>query len=393
MKKHLCTANVLNISNSPNTIGLEDILFNTAKIDSFSLLIPYNKDTKNTLIVSSTFTEMYRKVYKDTGEVEEDLNFYNNYEKVDDTLTKTFIKYKSVQRLWNGQNTYFVQVMITSKLLLSNYFTGINKNNIDLILDRINNDQIIRIDKNTLLNSFVTDIDLCKDYKVTEDQFKELKQHLLDLILPTKLSVVNSKRINSKDMFGIQYNERHKSTPAKPFAKLYFKTAELINKSTDFYVQNLQHHKGLIAKGIGRFEVTIKASQHKKKLGIEDLKTLNDLLNLEQSKLNVIYTLIVNQYYKKTNKIKKTNSEKMNTSNLIILNFIDYILSFNKDITTAELVNIISANAYDKKQKSDIKSKVYEVIQLSKNNKQILSNDEKKKVVIGVLKDLNILED
>ena len=392
MKENYTGTNVQNISDLSNQQSLNALLFNTSKIDSFSLLIPFEEDNKDALIVSSTFNEPYQKVYY-TGETEEDFNFYNNYQKIDDFNTSTFIKYKVVRRLWNGENKSFVQVMLTSKLLLNNYFTGINKNNIDLILDRINNDNIVYLDKNTLLNSFVTDIDLCKDYEVNKDQFIELKQQLISLVIDSKQSVINSKRINSNDMFGIQYNERHKATPAKPFAKLYFKTAELINKSKDFYIKNLQHHSKQINKGIARFEVTIKASQHKKKLGIEKVKTLNDLLNLDHKELNRIYNSIVNEYYTASNKIKNTNTEKMSTSNLIISKLIDKILQLDNSITTAELIHIVCVDISDRKQKHLAKNKILEVIQLSNNSKQIALNDEKKKVVIDVLKDLNILED
>ena len=392
MKENYTGTNVQNISDLSNQQCLNALLFNTSKIDSFSLLIPFEEDNKDALIVSSTFNEPYQKVYY-TGETEEDFNFYNNYQKIDDFNTSTFIKYKVVRRLWNGENKSFVQVMLTSKLLLQDYFTGINKNNIDLILDRINKDHVIRLDKNTLLNSYVVDIDICKDYQINEDQFKELKQHLISLVLPKKQSVLNSKRINSKDMFGIQYNERHKATPSKPFAKLYYKTSELINKSTEFYFKNLKVYAGIISKGIARFEVTIKASQHKKKLGIDNVKTLNDLLNLSQLELNTIHSKIVSEYYTASNKIKNTNIEKMSTSNLIISKLIDKILQLDDTITTAELIHIVCVDAYDKRQKHDAKNKILEVIQLSNNSKQIALNDEKKKVVIDVLKDLNIFED
>ena len=392
MKENYIGTNVQNISDLSNQQSLNALLFNTSKIDSFSLLIPFEEDNKDALIVSSTFNEPYQKVYY-TGETEEDINFYNNYEKVNNLDTSTFVKYKVVKRLWNGENKAFVQVMLTSKLLLNNYFTGINKNNIDLILDRINNDNIVYLDKNTLLNSFVTDIDLCKDYEVNKDQFIELKQQLISLVIDSKQSVINSKRINSKDMFGIQYNERHKATPSKPFAKLYYKTSELINKSTEFYLKNLKGYAGIISKGIARFEVTIKASQHKKKLGINNVKTLNDLLNLSQLELNTIYSKIVSEYYTASNKIKNTNTEKMSTSNLIISKLIDKILQLDETITTAELIHIVCVDAYNKRQKHDAKSKILEVIQLSNNSKQIALNDEKKKVVIDVLKDLNIFED
>lgn len=371
---------------------LQKIPFKKVKIDSFTLLIPYLEETKHQLIVSQTFTESYAKVYG-TGELEDDPTFYTNYVKTENKDSKTFLKYKNIERLFNGERKKFIQIMITSKLLKGEYFEGLNSVNIDQIYNYIIADQVIRISKEDFLNSYVTDIDLCRDFKTDLEGFKKLKQFMLELVIPGKESLLNSKRIDSKDVFGIQYNERHKATPSKPFAKLYFKSKELLEKSTSFYEANLLDFEKEIIEGISRLEVTIKAYKHKERLGIGNIKSLNDLLSIPNSDLENIFNSIIKEYYESTRKLKEENSDKMKTSDLILLNGIDYILSVKPQITKAELIRIFCKDAYDKKQKYDIKNKVEEVILLSENRKKISSNDEAYKVPIEVLKTVGIFED
>lgn len=367
------------------------IPFSKAKIDSLTLLIPYQESEKHSLIISSTFTEKYSKVYE-SSEIESSETFYTNYVKTENKEFKTFLKYKCIERLFNSEHTKFIQVMITAKLLKDDYFDGLNMSNIDEVYNYIIEDGVLRITKEHLLNSYVTDIDICRDFKASIDDFKKLKAYMLELVILSKESVLYSKRIDSKDVFGIQYNERHKATPSKPFAKLYFKTKELTEKSKDFYTANLQEFEKELFEGVARLEVTIKAYKHKERLGIENIKTLNDLLSVSQDDLESIYNSIIKEYYESTRKPKEDNSAKMKTSELILLNSIEYILTVRPQITQAELVRVFCKNAYDKKQKYDIKNKVEEVIKLSESKKQISLNDEAYKVPVGILKTIGIFE-
>lgn len=371
----------------------KNIPFKKAKIDSLTLLIPYQEEEKYSIIISSTFTEKYSKKYDDTGEIESSEHFYTNYIKTENKEFKTFLKYKCIERLFNGESKKFIQIMLTAKLLKDEYFEGLNFSNIDQVYNYIIEDRVIRINREDFLNSYITDIDLCRDFKANIDDFKKLKAYMVELVIPTKESVLYSKRIDSKDVFGIQYNERHKATPSKPFAKLYFKSKELTEKSREFYCANLQEFEEEVFEGIARLEVTIKAYKHKERLGIEDVKTLNDLLSISQSQLETIFNSIIQEYYENTRKPKEENSDKMKTSDLILLNGIDYIVSLKPKITKAELIRVFCRDAYDNKQRYDIKKKVEDVVLLSENKKTISSNDEAYKVPIDILKTIGILED
>lgn len=366
------------------------IKYNLPKIDSFTLLIPINSVD----VVSSTFLQKFSKLYE-TGEIEENTKeFYNNYEKTENLDSKTFLKYKRIYRLWNGERIEFLQIMVTSKLLKENYFDGINTLNFETIYNYINTDGVITITKENLLNSFVTDIDICKDFKVNIDGFRTLKRMMLENVLPEKESLLNSKKVNSKDdVFGIQYNERHKATPTRPFMKLYFKSIELKSEKTlPFTEVNLKDYETEINYGIARVEVTLKNSKHKERVGIKEVKTLKELLGLSSAKLENVYNSILSEYYAEREPLKQTK-ERMTPTDLIITNLLEFALRCNKELSTEEIVFITTKGAYDTKQKSIIKAKTIEVLQGLRAYKEIKKNDSEKSIPIEIMKNLGIFKD
>lgn len=365
-------------------------IFNRAKFDSFTISIPFDSCT----IIDSTFGESFIKVYSNTAEIEENKDFYNNYITKKDSKTQTFVKYKIVEQLTAKGRAKVVQIMLTSKLLLKDYFQGINLQNIDFILDRINLEQIIYIDKKTLLSANVTDIDICKDFKLNTKQFNDLKKAMEQNVLPNKQKYVESKSERAKELFGLQLNSRAKATPTNPFAKLYCKTIELQKKSKDFYIQNLQeHHDKIIKQGIARFEVTIKAQRHKDRLKISHVKTLNDLLSLTPAEVNDIYQKIVFQYFKPTKRTPAEQSKDLKGYELALKNAIDWICMLDSKVTTAEILNKFLQGTANKKQKFDLKKMILRLIEKHTIlSKKIAQNDSEKAEVTDILKTLKIYD-
>lgn len=369
---------------------MQDI-FNRAKFDSFTISIPFDSCT----IIDSTFGESFIKVYSNTAEIEENKDFYNNYITKKDSKTQTFVKYKIVEQLTAEGRAKFVQIMLTSKLLLKDYFQGIDLQNIDFILDRINSEQIIYIDKKSLLSANITDIDICKDFKLNTKQFNELKKAMEQNVLPNKQKYVESKSERAKELFGLQLNSRAKATPTNPFAKLYCKTIELQKKSKDFYIQNLQeHHDKIIKQGIARFEVTIKAQRHKDRLKISHVKTLNDLLSLTPAEVNEIYQKIVFQYFKPTKRTAGTETNlDLKYYEQGLLNFINGYLMYDSSISSAEILQIGLKETKNKKQKADLKKCILRLIENHTIlSKKIAQNDSEKAEVTDILKTLKIYD-
>lgn len=364
------------------------MIYNYSKIDSFTLLILL----KDLEIRSSTFLSAYQKLYS-SGEVEDSEEFYNSYAKTENKNAKTFLKYKKVSRIFKGERKDFIQIMITSKLLRKNYFNGLNKINIKDIYNYIIDDDIINLSEESFLNSYVTDIDICKDYKANENEFKALKDMLKENVLSTKEHVVKTQRINSAVMFGIQFNERHKATPTKPFAKLYFKSEELQSaKTLPFTNVNLNSYFEDIKNGIARFEVTIKNFEHKKRLGIQDVKTLYDLLEIPETKLDILHTSIVREYYEQDFRVRKSNTE-MTPTECIEQGFLNRIYKLQPTITSEELIFECTRDIEKGSKRSKVKKQVLEAIALNQNKKPILANSIKQKTALDIVKNLGIFED
>lgn len=372
--------------------------FNQPKIDSFTVLLPF----KTVKIESHTFTAKYEKLYLDSGVVIDNENskeFYENYCQTSNDQKKCFLKYKRIKLTTSfGNNNLapvkddFIQIMITSKLALNNYFTGIDNITIHDVLKYINEDGIISLTLDQLLDAKVTDIDICKDFQANTQTFKDLKAFMLEYILDSKRNVIDSKSANVKESFGILYNQRHKATPTKPFMKLYNKTMELVSsdKKRSFKEANLSHMEEIISNGIARIEVTIKNNRHKTKLGIDHVKNLRDLISLDQLELNRIYSEIISQYYNPVTKKKELNTLKMTPMDSIIANLIKYIIKQNKEITTHELIQIAMNEVQDNQDRYRIKLKCLEIIEKLGVNKSLKNNDFKKQEAIEIMQNLNI---
>jgi hypothetical protein len=361
---------------------------NKAKIDSFSLLIPIENIT---ITLHSFFTQKFIKVYT-TGEPEESESFYKNIQKVQCTTTATLTKYQKVHRIYNDTNRKFIHIVITSKHLGKAYFEGINSNNIETIFEHINSQNIIHVPCiDTFLSSYVVDIDIAKDFKTNINEFKALKNILIENVLPLKQKYLHSKNINSTGAkFGIQYNERSKATPTTPFGKLYNKTNELLSNSEKFYETNLLHISDEIAQGIARIEFTIKASAHKKRLGIK-FTTLKELLNFSQDELNNIYTKLINEYYFKVETMKKAKATEGAKDTLIYYLMQDAFKS-NTHLTIEHLLFKMLQNETCRMKKSRMKKVLLETYEKLNKKENLSSRTEGQKVVIDILKNIGIYE-
>jgi hypothetical protein len=169
--------------------------------------------------------------------------------------------------------TEYIGIIINTKHLKERYFEGITLDNINVIVDEINAQNVIGIDKETLLSSSIGDLDICIDFPATIDSFK--------MLVKRQFPMVQQK---SKDNFaselkathlGLYLNTRDNCYPSKPFFKFYHKSIELENKSSDFAEKFL---KKVNYQNIGRCEVNLKNTRH---LDYHKIKarTLGEILN------------------------------------------------------------------------------------------------------------------
>jgi len=367
------------------------IPFEKVKIDSFSLLIPFEDVT----IIDDYFNQKYIKVYSgglvesQTSQDEiQDKEFYNRQFHSTNNGIKSSIKV--ISRLWNGENKNFIHIVITSKFLKEQCFEGINKANVDLIHKYIEDLKIIKVTKATLLTSFVTDIDFCIDLSQPKELYDKQNKYLKGLVLNSLKGYL--KRFNNAN---IQLNERPKATPAKPFVKVYFKTdllfQEAIENEDSFYASYLTEYASEIKKGISRFEVTLKNYKHKEKLKLKHVKTLNDLLNLDQSELKEVHENIFKSYFEP--KKMRINKSKLTPTDKMLVHTFNKLVELDNNFTETEILNLF-IHEFEGAQKVRIKQKTRDLLEFISNKKQLEINetDFDKKQILDNLKLLGVFE-
>ena len=198
----------------------------------------------------------------------------------------------------NGVSQDTLKLGFSAKTLKGDYFNGINKDNIDDILNFINSEGVIKINKRTLLQSVVVDTDICIDMVLESNTSKDFFSHLH--------AMSDAKKDTSPNHFtkptnrGIEWSDRNKvgkGYKTKQYLKFYDKYLELNHKSSVFYEAYLKNNPfiNLVENKQVRAETTIKNSAHWKTYGIE-IKTLQDLLDLNLSECTEIFKRPLNHY-------------------------------------------------------------------------------------------------
>lgn len=352
------------------------IPFNKAKIDSLSLFIPISK----VKIIDTTFTKKYFYCFEGTSEIEENDRFYKNMVYHNNKGIKT--KISKIQRLFNGKPDEYIHLVLTSKMLKENYFHGINSTNIKTIYDYVMSLKIFECTIQVFLNSTFSDLDLCKDLKTESIVYKAQNNHLKNTV------PINKRRYLRPFQNGnIQFNERKTGTPTNPFIKFYNKT-DLLIKDGVFMNSYLTDYSKEIRIGIQRIEGTIKAYKHRKYLGIQNVKTLEDILKLNTNDLDNLHTKLIKGYFE----LKKMNTNKTITpQEKIIVHLMSHHIK--NGMTKDEIYNLF-IHEFEGVQKMRIKQKFNKLINYITNPEKLKINesDEVKKEIVSNLKLLGIYE-
>jgi len=153
--------------------------------------------------------------------------------------------------------TEYIGIIINAKHLKERYFEGITLNNLDIIVNEINAQNIIKIKKEALLSSSIGDLDICVDFDASTDAFSKLIKRQYPMVQQSSRDTFSSEQ--KATHLGLYLNSRHNCYPSKPFFKFYHKTIELETKSNDFANKFL---KNLDFQNIGRCEVNLKNTKH-----------------------------------------------------------------------------------------------------------------------------------
>ena len=142
------------------------------KIDSFKIRIP--KDTLNEITLPDNLNAKIISIYAETGEIINS-NQQGIKEKLstlklsnDNENTSVTIAIESIRTTFNQRE--YLTLKITSKLLKQLYYKGINNKTIYNVVEYLNSVGVgITIEQ--ILKSEVTDIDICKDFTLKQNEY------------------------------------------------------------------------------------------------------------------------------------------------------------------------------------------------------------------------------
>ena len=287
------------------------------KIDSFKLRVP----RVNVNFVDPKFSAKYQKLYSDTGEIDEHINLDKHKVDITKGITTRIGVVHSMDAKGGGE---YVVFQINAKMLKNKYFQGINRQNIKNIYKFLMSFNLVFVEYKVFLDGLISDIDLCFDFNITREAMVETNQKIYENVLPYCYKYV-SKPFRKKTNTGLQFNDRSKSTPSKPYCKIYHKTTELETKSEEFanhFLKNTDY------QNIGRFEYTMAQEIIKeyKDLSPTDrllLEFINRLISRGSDKHNIYTALNIFDIPQEKSRMKKKLFqllEKVNDKHQLIAN-------------------------------------------------------------------------
>jgi len=221
-----------------------------------------------------------------------------------------------------------VVVLINSKHICSDYFSGITQDNIREVYNKIIACKVIETPFNTFVNSPIVDVDFKKDTVIGYDDYHK------------SLSVIKEcgKLSKYKDdgclpfANGIQFSHR-KTTKflSKPFFKIYHKEIELNQISFDFsnkYLKGIDYVNGV------RIECTVKNKKHFQSLDVKD-NSLKTVLSLSNEVKDNFISEIVKKHLSKREMTKPKKNLGLNPSQQILFDYVNLLLNNGNSIDGA----------------------------------------------------------
>tara|TARA_B110001450_G_scaffold136988_1_gene128650 strand:- start:2489 stop:3577 length:1089 start_codon:yes stop_codon:yes gene_type:complete len=254
------------------------------KIDSLKITFPFSQ----VHIVDNKLGQEYKRLFEHSGEVETRVNqetgaleeFVNLQNHVVDETFGIKSRIAIGTQVHGDQINRVVYVQVNAKMLREKYDEGITFDNWKMLYNHIINLQVVYIDERTWMHGLVSDIDFCYDFVATAAELVSFSNRLKTLVLPHMVKFLYGQW-SQKTNVGLQFRERSKGTPAKPFIKFYHKGLELLYNSVDFYNKFLKGN-GTDYSCVSRLEINLKNSDHKKYHNLTHIKSFIDLMEITQ---------------------------------------------------------------------------------------------------------------
>lgn len=350
------------------------------KVDSTRISIPLDECE----IIDLNLTDLIQKTEINAESGEQINETYKvgsahirDNEKIDGTYFKIYLEPSQFVYI-NGQkvNKPFITILLNSKQIKKDYFKGITKDTFRQLYDVIMNENVFKCSYDSFKNSRYNDTDICFDFHSTITMFNTLKTNLTRSAINPSLFHQVSKKENNGIWTPTKTKPREQATPKKPFVKFYSKQIDMEEKSYNFaqaYLKPSQYND------VYRCEVTVKNVAHKKRLGIDHVKTIWEFLNQD---LHSIVISITNEYFVKQKLIKATG---LTPSNYIMLNLIN--LAITKGANRSEIINAfdLSQNGCSKKSRHNAKEQYHKIMSSDNIDKEVLDKNETTKDVMKFL--------
>ena len=359
-----------------------------AKVDSAKLSIPLHKCELTELGLQLQDHFQKQIVNLDTGEtfrVEE----YKGEPYIINTEYGTYYKFWIEPQLTGqGKTDTFISVLVNSKHLGQDYFKGITKETSKDLYLNIMSQNVFKCSYDEFMKARYIDTDICFDFKCDLEQFKNLKDNIINSTLyPEAWTRTDTKTNNGiwtphAPKGSTKIKPRDLAIPTKPYIKFYSKEIDFKTKSNVF----AKHFKLVDAsKNIIRFECTIKNAKHKKLLKIDKIKTFGQLLN---SDLRAIQSEMFKRYFEKRKYIKDKDFTPMDK---LLIDLIDIAIEKGADKT--EIFKAFDRTDVSKRSNYNLVKKYHELYSKDLINKKRLEANEISKDVfefLGVSKQLKL---
>ena len=327
------------------------------KIDSFKLRI-LKSDLKKITLPYNLNAEII-SVYAESGEIvnpnESGIKDKVNTLKLsnDNNITSVAIGVESI-RTTSIQKEYLT-LKITAKLLKQLYYKGITNKTIYNVVDYLNSVGVgITIEQ--ILKSEVTDIDVCKDFTLSDNEYNLLINQIKK---NTKASQEQNKGyniFNQKDNKGIEFSSRKKATPNNPFLKIYNKFLDSNSiKHSEFF----KHYNIETETNLHRIECTLKNKKHFEKYNLKN--TLETFMALKQEELRDIIYSITSAHLNKNEKNKMELRKQQN----IYESYIEICLRLSAEINMPfEIIKETLLNTITNRNTKKNHEKLFEKVNL-----------------------------
>ena len=418
-------ANLVSNEESTKKVGcnlnnLRDLFNPNYKIDSLRIYIPIDEVT----IHDDYFGSYCVKVNANTGQVQD-----SSEAKLESTLrdythpnirTDFGIDRRFKFNFKDGVYSANLVVFVNAKQLKEKYLKGVNRDTIRDIYDFIMSLNAVTFSYESFLNANILDVDFCKDFISTNSESHVKDRENLYNRLVNGLGGRFEGVVGLYETTSLYYNRiRERATNDAPHLVLYDKTAELrgyresdkgIKQVRDnigtFYLEYLIHTKvdELINKGIIRLECTLRNASSFDKFGLKGVRTLKDLMEVEELTFDRACKSMFNQYYNHITAVKATTETetegmgKLTPSELVIVSFAKCLMRDNPSYNKEDLLRDITADIRQYKGKSMLSRKRSEIKDLiaeyvdNKSVETLRENTQKDSRLIDIFKTIGLYD-